>query len=327
MLEDKLEISIITYNRAPYLERTLSQLVDSPFARCKITILDNCSSDETPTVCARFQPQFPAMQVVRHQKNVGACPNYLKAVEMSQSTYTWVLCDDDEFDFSDCADVIEAIERESVDLVAVGSPYQSDWPRGTTTTSGQLFKQGYRYFATLTFIPGLIFKTALFDSQCMAKGYRNSTYSYPHFEFITKSLVNDFSVHISKRQIVNRDAHNDSLPSSLFAFTAWVGSCSSIPDPRLRRLAIYEAGATRREWLKNVAIAIAIEKIKSPEKAGRRVAAIALQLSADQFLRLLLLSPLLLMPSSLLQLARRVRRDNRGLAQTDLNKPFDDFRL
>lgn len=325
MLEEKLELLLITYNRAPYLERTLSQLLESPFAACKITVLDNCSPDDTQAVCQKYQARFPQMRVLRHPKNVGACPNYLKAVEMSASPYTWVLCDDDTFDFSDCGDVLEAIKGESVDLIAVGSPFQEKWPRGRQTTSGALHRAGYRYFATLTFIPGLIFKTALFDSACLAKGYRNSTYSYPHFEFITQTLLRDCSILIPKRQIVIRDSHNDSLPSSLFAFRAWVGSCATIEDPRLRRLAIYEAGATRREWLQNVAIAIALEKIMHPRTAARALAEIAVPLSADQLLRLGLLLPLLLVPSSLLSAARNWRK--RGEPAPDLNKPFDDFRL
>ncbi|MDR2622994.1 MAG: glycosyltransferase [Methanobrevibacter sp.] len=54
MIEKKIEIVIITYNRHRYLKNTLSQLLKSPFLKCKLTILDNCSNDDTENVCNHF---------------------------------------------------------------------------------------------------------------------------------------------------------------------------------------------------------------------------------------------------------------------------------
>jgi glycosyltransferase involved in cell wall biosynthesis len=51
MIEQKLEIAIITYNRAAALRRTIGQLAAGAFRGCKLRILDNCSTDETPRVC------------------------------------------------------------------------------------------------------------------------------------------------------------------------------------------------------------------------------------------------------------------------------------
>ena len=41
MLEDLLELVLITYNRSEYLDNTLKQFADSPFKNCKMTIIDN----------------------------------------------------------------------------------------------------------------------------------------------------------------------------------------------------------------------------------------------------------------------------------------------
>jgi glycosyltransferase involved in cell wall biosynthesis len=102
MLEEDLEILLITYDRAKDLEKTLNQVLNSPFKNCKITVIDNCSPDDTPQVCAYFQKLFSNLEIIRHKKNIGSSPNYLRAVELSSSNYTWVLCDDDTFDFSNC---------------------------------------------------------------------------------------------------------------------------------------------------------------------------------------------------------------------------------
>lgn len=254
MIDDKLEILIITYNRAKYLDRTFAQLLEGPFSRCKITVLDNCSSDETPLVCAKYQSVFPDFNIIRHRKNIGACANYLRAVELSESLYTWILCDDDTFDFTDCLDVVEAIQRGSVDLIHTGAPGEVGWERESTTTSANLTKNGTHYFWVLSFVPSLIFKTERFDSECIAKGYRISANSYPHFEFLKQSVRDNSSIYVSKREIVDR-GRDDSYLSGLTWFTLWVNNCRTIEDGKLRRAAVYELGDTARKrsrWLKTL---------------------------------------------------------------------------
>src|SRR4051812_28649789 len=120
MLADDLAIMVFTYNRADNLRRTLEQLEDSPFAACRITVLDNHSTDHTPDVCRAFEGRFPRYRVIRHRVNIGLGPNYLRGVELSDARYSWILSDDEDFDFSDCSDVIEAIEEGEVDLFSLG---------------------------------------------------------------------------------------------------------------------------------------------------------------------------------------------------------------
>ena len=121
MIEEKLEILLITYNRYKDLEKTLKQFYDGPFSECKFTILDNYSDDNTPDVCTKYQKLFPNLIITRHEKNIGGNANILRAVETSNSLYTWVICDDDNYDFSDCSDIINAIDSEKYDLISPGS--------------------------------------------------------------------------------------------------------------------------------------------------------------------------------------------------------------
>src|SRR5437868_1458481 len=99
-LARKIELFIFTYNRAPFLENTLRQLAESPFSECKITVVDNASTDGTTEICERAAKMIPQFRHVRHRANLGCSANYLRAVELAGSLYTWVLCDDDSFDFS-----------------------------------------------------------------------------------------------------------------------------------------------------------------------------------------------------------------------------------
>ena len=121
MIEEKLEIVLITYNRYKDLNNTLKQFYDGPFSDCKFTILDNCSDDKTKEICEKYQNLFPNINIIRHLKNIGGNANILRAVETSTSLYTWVICDDDSYDFSECQDIINAINSGKYDLISPGS--------------------------------------------------------------------------------------------------------------------------------------------------------------------------------------------------------------
>ena len=301
MIEKKLEIMIITYNRSKDLENTFKQLFKSPFAKCKITILDNYSNDSTPDICLKYQKIFPNMKIIRHKRNMGGGPNYLRAVELSKSLYTWVLCDDDNYDFSDCLDVIKALESENFDLIIVTSHFHFDWERGLSTTSTELIKKNSRYYHTLSFIPSIIFKTELFDSECVTKGYHNVNNLYPHFEFINRSIDENFSVYVSKNEIVGPGWRNPVNFSFLKWIIIWMNSCSTIKDKKMRKNAIYGLSYNNDPFVIIVLQNIISEKCKG-EAPYKNIFSLALAfIVAFEFskiqLLLLLIIPLALIPS------------------------------
>ena len=120
-----IEIFIITYNRADFLRKTLMYLKDSKLSNFKITILNNCSTDNTINTFKEFQSEydicFQNLNMISHVFNVGANVNFMKAIELSASQYTWVLCDDDIIDASDIEDVFEILNQGEVDLIHVGA--------------------------------------------------------------------------------------------------------------------------------------------------------------------------------------------------------------
>lgn len=328
MLESQLEILIITYNRAHFLRRTLEMLLEGPFAGCKITLLDNCSSDETPHVLDEFGPRFPRLSGVRHPKNIGACANYLRAVELSTSTYTWVLCDDDLFDFAECEDVISALESEEFDLISLGSPGQFRWERGLRTTSRELIRRGARFYGVFTFLPGVIFRTDKFDSECMAKGYRNIINSFPHFEFIKKAARENFRVYVSKRQIIHReDRETESLPSALYHLRVWTNCIATIEDPHLRKTAMDRTAPTLMKWPVSIADAIVQEKLNRPGAVMSQMPDLLVNFGPRQRLLLLLLSPLVAIPAPLYAALRWIYRRARHKPEIVKGESHDFFRL
>ena len=314
MIEKKLEIMIITYNRSKDLENTFKQLLKSPFTKCKITILDNCSNDNTHHICLKYQKIFSNMKIIRHKKNIGGGPNYLRAVELSKSQYTWILCDDDNYDFSGCLDVINALESENFDLIIVTSHFHFGWERGLSTTSTELIKRDSRYYHTLSFIPSIIFKTELFDSECVTEGYHNVNNLYPHFEFINRSVNENFSVYVSKNEIVGPGWRNPANFSFLKWIIIWMNSCSTIKNKKIRENAIYGLSYNNDPFVSTVLRNVISEKCKE-EKPYKNIFSLALAfIVAFEFdrnqLLLLLIIPLALIPSFPFKIASKYRNRN-----------------
>lgn len=299
MIEDKLELVLITYNRYKDLDNTLKQLLESPFSECKITVLDNWSNDETPSVCNKYEKLFPNMKIIRHLKNIGGNANILRAVETSRSTYTWIVCDDDNYNFSDCVDVIETIHSEKFDFISLGAPGQYEWERGLKITSMELIERGSKYYHVFTFVPGFIFRTSLFDSFCILEGYANISNIYPQFPFINKSVEENFSIYISKKKIIKRGTENQADFSGLFWMKSWLNSCGMIKDKKIRNKSMCE-DTSGTSFLKRVIISISSEKINDNDSKVM-IEFLAAFINSFGFskeeLFLILIAPMIVIPS------------------------------
>jgi glycosyltransferase involved in cell wall biosynthesis len=323
-LEDVLELAIVTYNRASLLERTLGQVLDGPFARCRLTVLDNASTDATPEVCRAYEQRFEHMRTVRHRVNVGLGPNYLRAVELAELPYMWILGDDDTFDFADCGDVIEALTSERFDLVSLGAPHQQAWERGLATSTRELVERGARFFTAYTFLPSMIFRTRLFDSESVARGYRSGF--YPHFPFLVRAVERDYSVYGSRREIVVRNP--DDANTGLRWLVGWVGACATIADRRLRRRAVYEPRRSRLEWVATLASMIAYERRLYPDRVAAELRGLMRALPLEQTLLAAPLLPLAAVPARGYELLKRAWRAATGRAAEDERLgPMDELRM
>jgi glycosyltransferase involved in cell wall biosynthesis len=201
LLASKLEIFIITYNRSLLLANTIDQLCNSPFSFCKITVLDNCSTDNTLEIANEQKNKFKDFNVISHKINIGAGANALRAIEMSNGLYTWLLCDDDNYDFSDCSDVIDVILNEKYDLIHMGA-HKEFWKYGAYSASPKdLMNMGYPYFKYSSFVPCNLFRTQRFyDSINIA--YENINCWFPHMPFLLDFFKNGDQVYTAKNQIV-----------------------------------------------------------------------------------------------------------------------------
>ncbi|MEI6207225.1 MAG: glycosyltransferase family 2 protein [Desulfuromonadales bacterium] len=310
MPESVLEIFLITYNRGSCLDDTLRKLADSLFARCRFTVLDNCSTDNTPQIAAKYSEYFEDFHVVRHPLNIGGDANYLRAVELSTSRYTWILCDDDFYDFSAVDEIVGVLQAGSHDLVIAGPLHPVTTVRNCSKNIQELVHSGFLPHFTLSFFPAIIFRTELFGYECVAKGYKFCADCFPNFAFINKAVRDNFMVYIPSAAVVIRNDVNDSVLSPLSWYNGLLNCCSSIPDRRLRYATIEEA-TRKRGFLKSLAFWIALERHIDANEFYRKILNIMAILDCWQRMKLFLLLPFIVLPlplSFMIAMRQRVYR-------------------
>jgi len=205
-LNEMLEIILVTYNRSRYLDETLGKLHQSPIANCRFTVIDNGSTDDTGTICAKHASFFPNFHVRRNPFNVGISGNYLRALETAISEYTWIICDDDDFDFSHFGEIVTAVTSRKYDIVSVGVPNHSVLPRGTEIRAPDLIQDPrYNYFYTGSFIPCTIFRTKLVVPEMVLKGYYNIHTIFSNLFFFVYAVKQNALIYVTKYDyIINR---------------------------------------------------------------------------------------------------------------------------
>lgn len=88
-----LEVFILTYNRAKYLRESIASVLASTFTDFTLTVVDNCSTDDTEEVVKSFDD--PRLKYVKHEENIGGINNINSAIKMSTGDYIVLFHDDD----------------------------------------------------------------------------------------------------------------------------------------------------------------------------------------------------------------------------------------
>ncbi|MDO5851189.1 MAG: glycosyltransferase family 2 protein [Methanobacteriaceae archaeon] len=255
MIEEKLEIVIPTYNRAEYLDNTLSQLLNSPFKNCKITIRDNASPDNTPEICEKYEKLFPNINIIKNRLNIGGNANVIRCYEQSTTEYTWVIADNDSYDFKNCDDFIEAIESEKYDMILCCSPgfpnedgdSLNDILKNNNAKNNYLENNSHElveilkkyYFLSMAFISTTIFRTELLTTDCFLVGYDYISNSYPHYAFIVKSLEENFMTYKTKTDMIHMEKNPDDWEIEKFNWVIrWIDSGLLVKDKKFQNYAI-----------------------------------------------------------------------------------------
>jgi glycosyltransferase involved in cell wall biosynthesis len=88
-----VEIFVLSYNRAEYLDECLRSIVNQTFRDFTVTVLDNASAQDIESVVAAVGD--PRVRLVRNPANIGPAANWLKALDMASADFVMFFHDDD----------------------------------------------------------------------------------------------------------------------------------------------------------------------------------------------------------------------------------------
>lgn len=268
MITEKLQIICVTYNRKDNVAETLKQLlaVESPVRHCDILILNNASTDGTDDAVSKYIAKYPNIRMVRNRRNIGGNANIARAMEFAEKDYLWILGDDDYYDFSNWAEVENAIEaRERVIIL-----------------SRYLLPDEHKFdlawqLPQATFITGVIVSTVLYSDTVMTEVYNHIPTLFPQIIPIMNYVNDGGRMYVVDRTIVENGDRGEngrlskdvsytrgmdnSYTSPLTRLTSWSSgwamACMSIKDKSLRsRVAlqgminVFES--SRLKWYKSL---------------------------------------------------------------------------
>lgn len=199
MLMDKLEIFLITYNRASMLQKTLMQILDekSPIKDFPITIMDNNSSDDTAFIVQQYQSRYPNLRYKKNKYNIGGNANIVQAFYKASKEYVWVLADNDNYSWEAWEQVKQEIDKQ-VDAIVVAT---YEHPK---LDVAQLFLQ-------TTFLPGVIYKTSNIDDTVMGNMEFNISNLFPHLALSAKLINEKKNISIIDKPIVSVGSNENEL--------------------------------------------------------------------------------------------------------------------
>ena len=192
-LKDTLEIILVTYNRKKYLQHTLEQLFDekSPVKDLDFTILDNTSTDGSSELIESYKAKFPNIKHIRRPKNIGGDANIANALALPCKKYYWIVCDDDEFNFSAWQEVEDAIKADYDIIMLTPSKIIGDevnLPRILQATS---------------FLPSVIGKSENITEAVLYNTFENIANWFPHLAITCAVINKKGSIYIMSQDIVH----------------------------------------------------------------------------------------------------------------------------
>lgn len=88
-MKDRVEILLASYNGANYITEQLESIFCQTYQNFQVIIRDDCSVDETINIVEQFAVRFPGrIQLIRGEKNLGACGNFAALAGLAATTKT-----------------------------------------------------------------------------------------------------------------------------------------------------------------------------------------------------------------------------------------------
>ncbi len=117
----EVTVFVPVYNGETYLEIAVNSALNQTLDCVKVVILDNCSTDSSPTIAKGLADKHEAVFYRRNEENLGIVGNFNRALEVVDTKYHMILCADDRFARDDALQLAYDAMEADPELPAVFS--------------------------------------------------------------------------------------------------------------------------------------------------------------------------------------------------------------
>src|SRR4051812_21737897 len=87
MASPRVSVLILTYNNARTLARSLESMAAQDYPNYHVTVVDDCSSDESVAIAQSFAARFPVIRSFKNPQNLGLVNNHASAHRFIEGEY------------------------------------------------------------------------------------------------------------------------------------------------------------------------------------------------------------------------------------------------
>jgi succinoglycan biosynthesis protein ExoO/succinoglycan biosynthesis protein ExoU len=116
----KLQATIVVpaYNAEPFIAQALASALSQTESHCEVLVIDDASSDATPTIVAQIAEQGGRVRLLRNIANLGPAASRNRGIAEARGEWIALLDADDEFIPRRIETLISLGEQHDADLVA-----------------------------------------------------------------------------------------------------------------------------------------------------------------------------------------------------------------
>ncbi len=164
----KFSVLIPVYNVENYLQQCLDSVINQSFNDFEVIIVDDGSTDNSPSLCDAFEKKYPNKVTVIHKENQGLISARQIAIQKAQGEFC-VFVDSDDFVESNLLETINnyILKEDGIDMVIYSFSFYNDgekknqrhFAKDSTVWSGKEKKYLYEALITSDVIDALWIKS------------------------------------------------------------------------------------------------------------------------------------------------------------------------
>jgi hypothetical protein len=191
----------------------------------------------------------------------------------------------------------------------IGGPRQDEWPSGLNIRPSDIQRRFHTFLTAQSFVPTLIFKTALVGSRELVEGYFSIRTNFPQLVLGRKLLTEDIPCAVLNPPLLKRDDPAEKGTNQLSIIAGWAVFCRTLP-PALRSDAFYSVFGRQNlhGMLRELLRMIAWSKIDGGSEPGYHLATISLNAGIPARAGLVICRLACLIPADLFKIARKIYR-------------------